>query len=212
MIHIDIPMYIYACIYDGMSDMRLIGSIHRYPGFCMSQPEREPSPGAPSDSASAGIVDPLTETTEGLERLNLGARGSTDSITQVAPDNRRRLWILQNPRLSGEQAVAVLDRGFRRDPTLNVDVGPLPDLNTQDVRFYVVWVLPRAENPTRLAGLHWSVGSLGYGEILAENQNEFRGLRFCRVNSLTEGRRTYLARARAQGASSEFADRVFGWQ
>ena len=183
----------------------------------MSQPEREPSPGAGSvtsegRSASAGI-DPVTEATESLERLNLGSQSHTDLQPAPIPGAiRGQLWILQNPRLTGEQVVSVLDRGFRRDPTLTVGVGPLPGVNTQDVRFYVVWTVPRAPNPTRLSGLHWSVGSLGYGEILRENQNEFRGLRFCRVSSLTEGRRTYLTRARAQGAPLEFADRVFGWQ
>jgi len=177
---------------------------------CMSQPDSEPSPRDPAEIES--LENQLSE-------LSLAPppqsqpRPFSSGTAVVGADRRATVrWVLESPRVSHIYALTQLDLNFRRDPSATVEIRGVPNIAVEDVRFYVVWQVPRAEDPSEFSGLHWGVGSVAYREIVLANRGEFRGLRFRRVDSLLEAHRVYLAEAATQGADTRFAGRVFGWQ
>lgn len=159
------------------------------------EPEPEPS-------------DETEEVTDQLEVLRLSSTGTSGLLTSAlsvpSSSTERTLWILSNPRF-GVQGLRVLDREFERRFALRSST-------PEDLRFYVVWRVDRAEDPTRLTGLHVGVDDRAYQQILTENQLVFTGLRFRRVDSLEAGHTLFLAEAERQRAPTEHAERVFFWQ
>lgn len=168
-------------------------------GSSMPEAPVEPEP-EPSDG--------LEEVAGQLEVLRLSSPGTSGLLSSAAAlptaSTERTLWILSNPRF-GVQGLRVLDREFERRFALRSST-------PEDLRFYVVWRVDRATDPTRLTGLHVGVEDRAYSQILIENQRVFTGLRFRRVNSLEAGHTLFLAEAGRQQAPTEHAERVFFWQ
>ena len=159
------------------------------------EPEPEPS-------------DDLDVVVDQLETLRISSPGTSDLFSAAASSSagpaERTLWILSEPRF-GVEGLRTLDRELGRRFALR-------SASREDLRFYVVWRVDRATDPTRLTGLHAGLNSRAYEHILAENQHVFAGLRFRRVDSLESGHRLFLAEAERQQTPTEHAERVFFWQ
>ena len=190
--------------------------LHAAPGSklvdCMSQPDSEPSPRDTLDLDTLGTELAnlrLAPQPKSAPAPRVFSRGAALTRTGGAATVR---WVLENPRVSDTYALTQLDLNFRRDPSAIIQIRGIPNIAVEDVRFYVVWQTPRAEDPFEISGLHWGVGSTAYREILSSNGGEYRGLPFRRVNDLLEAHRVFLAEAETQGAERRFAGRVFGWQ
>lgn len=171
----------------------------------MAEPDPEESPGGEEELVGA------------LESLNLSDRPSS-SVTPSGPARAvsdlavvvPAPQIPQDPQggqqlsIRGDPSLAALDRVL-------LDRYP-QGRNRRELRFYVVWNVPRYDGPLNLTGLHAGLDGGAYSAILRANEFEFRGLAFRRVASLAEGRRVFLAEADRHRLGAERAGVIYWWE
>ena len=81
-----------------------------------------------------------------------------------------------------------------------------------DTRYYVVWIVPNATDPTGYSGLHFGRDTRAYSGLLGANLGRFEGLRFRRVVNLFQGQRIFEEEADRHQLSISYSTRIFGWQ
>ena len=174
----------------------------------MAEPDPEESPGlASGDEGLSGA----------LGSLNLSDRPSSSAhpagqtrpisdlaVVEAAPQIPLDHQAGHQLSIRGDPSLAALDRVLlERHPQ---------GRNRRELRFYVVWSVPRYDGPLDLTGLHAGLDGEAYTALLRANEWHFRGLAFRRVSSLAEGRTVFLAEANRHRLGAERAGVIYWWE
>lgn len=90
-------------------------------------------------------------------------------------------------------------------PDINLDTTP----TSTDLRIYVVWAIPGWGY--RYRGVHWARGLAAYQAILELNNQEFRGIRWRRVDAFRLAFEKFIEEASEFDPDQDLVE-VFGWR